>query len=90
MRRAFIGGFHLMVEVLKTPNSPSDRQICCRAVLLDCQFSLDLERSRVGTHFPCRHTVLQVEGITINAGRIMATVNRLGFRCEVLANKICN
>ncbi len=53
------------------------------------QFNLDLENSQVRTDFPCRHAVLRVEGITIDTGHIMATVKKLGFRCEVLADKIC-
>lgn len=82
-----------MVEVFITDIEDAQQSGRTTNLLERCfatlQFSLDLENSQVGTDFPCRHTVLRVEGNTIDTGPIMATVNRLGFRCEVLADKIC-
>jgi len=39
--------------------------------------------------FPCGHTILRIEGSKIFAGKIIATVRRLGFNCEILENKVC-
>ena len=82
-----------MVEVFITDiedNKQSERTTnLLKSCFATLQFSLDLEGSRAGTVFPCRHTVLRVEGNTIDTGRIMATVSRLGFMCEVLVDKIC-
>lgn len=39
--------------------------------------------------FPCGHTVLRLEGSKINVNRILATVISLGFKCEILEDKIC-
>lgn len=53
------------------------------------RFNVDMEQSGPGRAFPCGHTVLRVEGIDIDSDRIIGIVNALGFRCEVLADKIC-
>lgn len=39
--------------------------------------------------FPCGHTILRIEGDVINADETIAIVHDLGFKCEVLADKIC-
>ena len=39
--------------------------------------------------FPCGHTILRIEGSNINSDKILATVIGLGFKCEILEDKIC-
>lgn len=39
--------------------------------------------------FPCRHTILRIEGDVINSDATIAIVNEQGFKCEVLEDKIC-
>lgn len=39
--------------------------------------------------FPCGHTILRIEGRKIFPDKIIATVRRLGFNCEVLEDKVC-
>jgi hypothetical protein len=39
--------------------------------------------------FPCGHTILRIEGGKINSGKILSTVSRSGFNCEILEDKIC-
>lgn len=39
--------------------------------------------------FPCGHTILRIEGKNINSDKILATVIGLGFKCEILEDKIC-
>ena len=51
------------------------------------RFNVDLDRSE--NDFPCSHAILRVEGRLINSETIIATVKKLGYKCEVLADKIC-
>jgi hypothetical protein len=82
-----------MVEIFITDIEDAQQAKQMKYLLESCfatlQFNLDLENSRVGNDFPCRHTILRVEGNTMDTDRIMATMSQLGFRCEVLVDKIC-
>jgi len=83
-----------MVEVFIT-NIDEAKQVKRTTSLLeanfaDLRFNLDLDDSKQGTDFPCRHTVLRAEGNAIDAQSIIEAVNRLGYRCEILEDKICN
>jgi hypothetical protein len=37
----------------------------------------------------CKDEILRVEGSIINSNAIISTVERAGFRCDVLPDKIC-
>ena len=53
----------------------------------DLKINLDLNET--GFLFPCGHTILRVEGDKINSDEIIVIVNQLGFKCEILEDKIC-
>jgi hypothetical protein len=53
----------------------------------ELRFNVDLYNSE--SDFPCSHAILRVEGRAINAEAIITTVNKLGCKCAVLADKIC-
>ncbi|MEA5139420.1 hypothetical protein [Arcicella rigui] len=39
--------------------------------------------------YPCGHTILRVEGDTINLERILTSLGNLGYSCEILQDKVC-
>ena len=51
------------------------------------KFNFDLENSEAP--FPCGHSILRAEGETINSEEIILILNKAGFKCEVLEDKIC-
>ena len=51
------------------------------------KFNFDLENSEAP--FPCGNSILRVEGKTINSEEIILILNKAGFKCEVLEDKIC-
>src|SRR5690606_2793248 len=40
--------------------------------------------------YPCGHSILRVQGNTINSKSIISTINQSGFKCDILENKVCN
>ncbi len=38
--------------------------------------------------FPCGHTILRVEGTKVNSENILKQIGKLGFKCDVLEDKI--
>lgn len=53
----------------------------------DLKITFDLNETDLS--FPCGHTILRVEGNKINSDRIMVSVRKQGFNCEILEDKIC-
>ncbi len=53
----------------------------------DLKITFDLNETDLS--FPCGHTILRVEGNKINSDRIMDSVRKQGFNCEILEDKIC-
>lgn len=53
----------------------------------DLKISFDLNET--GLPFPCGHTILRIEGSQIFPDKIIATVRRLGFNCDILEDKVC-
>jgi len=51
------------------------------------KINFDLSKSE--QPYPCGHTVIRVEGNTIIAENIIATINQLGFRCDILEDQVC-
>ncbi|NHN25254.1 hypothetical protein FIA58_006140 [Flavobacterium jejuense] len=41
------------------------------------------------TRYPCTHSILRVEGILIDLNAITSILNKFGFMCDVLEDKIC-
>lgn len=38
---------------------------------------------------PCSQTILRVEGVTVHSEDIISMVNKSGFTCNILEDKIC-
>lgn len=53
----------------------------------ELKINFDLDNS--GQPFPCRHTILRVEGTAIMNQEISEIVNGLGFKCTLLMDKVC-
>ena len=53
----------------------------------DLKINFDLNDTELS--FPCGHTILRVEGDTFNSEKIISGLNKLGFICNVLEDKIC-
>ncbi|MFD2034646.1 hypothetical protein ACFSKL_07600 [Belliella marina] len=80
-----------MVEVFITDiqgKIQSDQVVCS---IRDCypELKINIDLNETEKSYPCGHTVLRVEGNTINPGKILTTVRDLGYRCVVMENKIC-
>ncbi len=57
------------------------------------KFNFDLNDSSLNdssSPFPCGHTILRAEGTAINAEAIISTLNKAGFRCAILEDKVCS
>jgi hypothetical protein len=80
-----------MVEVFITDIQTKDQ---AEAVLIDIQnenadLKINFDLNETDFPFPCGHTILRVEGFQINLENILKQVGKLGFKCEVLEDKIC-
>ncbi|HLO42691.1 MAG TPA: hypothetical protein VK175_00085 [Leadbetterella sp.] len=53
----------------------------------DLKITFDLNKTDLS--FPCGHTILRIEGNKINADKIMVSVRKQGFNCEILEDKTC-
>lgn len=53
----------------------------------DLKINFDLNETDFS--FPCGHTILRVEGDKINSDKILVSVRQVGFKCEILEDKIC-
>lgn len=52
-------------------------------------FKINFDLNETELSFPCGHTILRIEGHTINAAKIIETVKNQGFKCGILEDKIC-
>ncbi len=53
----------------------------------DLKISYDLNETEKS--FPCGHTILRVEGDKIETKNILTALNSLGYKCEILEDKVC-
>lgn len=53
----------------------------------DLKINFDLEASELP--YPCGHSILRVEGSTVEPACIISTVNKAGFSCDLLEDKVC-
>lgn len=53
----------------------------------DLKIDFDLKDEK--KPFPCGHTILRVEGKTISSEKIISELKKIGFRSEILEDKIC-
>ena len=53
------------------------------------ELKINFDLNETDLPFPCGHTILRVEGNTINSDNILNSVRKQGFNCEILEDKIC-
>lgn len=53
----------------------------------DLKINFDLNETDKA--YPCGHTVLRVEGNKIETQSILTALQNLGYRCEILEDKVC-
>ena len=53
------------------------------------ELKINFDLNETDFSFPCGHTILRVEGSKINSDKIMASIRKQGFSCEILEDKIC-
>lgn len=80
MVEVFITDIQNKVQAERTLNSIQDENA-------DLKINFDLNETNLP--FPCGHTILRVEGNKINSFKIMESIRKKGFNCEILEDKIC-
>jgi len=53
------------------------------------ELKINFDLNETDFSFPCGHTILRVEGSKINSDKILVSVRKQGFKCEILEDKIC-
>ena len=80
-----------MIEVFTTniPNQMSGNQMikCLKISFSDLKIDFDIETPIA--NYPCDHSILRVEGATIDAQIIISHLNKNGYLCHILEDKIC-
>ena len=80
-----------MIEVFTT-NIPDTTQAACVIKMLENKFSglkISFDIERPITHYPCDHSILRLEGETIEIAKVILAVQAQGFRCDILEDKLC-
>ena len=80
-----------MIEVYTT-NIPSENTANCilpnlKISFPKLRFNYDIEKPII--NYPCTHSILRVEGESFNVEKGMFYIHKLGFRCDVLEDKLC-
>ena len=80
-----------MIEIYTT-DIPNDKIANCILSNLkirfpNLRFSYDIEKPII--NYPCTHSILRVEGEIFNTEKVMLYIHKLGFRCDVLEDKLC-
>jgi len=55
---------------------------------LELKINFDLNETELP--YPCGHSILRVEGNTINSESIISILNQSGFKCDILEDKVCS
>ncbi|MCW2259795.1 MULTISPECIES: hypothetical protein [Sphingobacterium] len=80
-----------MVEVFITDiqNKTQSERILSTIQNENVELKINLDLNETNFSFPCGHTILRVEGDKINSDKILVSVRKQGFKCEILEDKIC-
>lgn len=81
-----------MIEVFTT-NIQSEIQAIHVLEILEKSFTelnIKFDLNEINLPYPCGHTILRIEGKVINTEKVLSIVNKSGFRCDILEDKICN
>lgn len=54
------------------------------------ELKINFDLNETNLPYPCGHTILRIEGNIINTEKVLSVVNKSGFRCDILEDKICN
>ncbi|WP_245725327.1 hypothetical protein [Paenimyroides marinum] len=82
----------MMIEVFTT-NIQSEIQAIRVLEILEKNFhelKINFDLNETNLPYPCGHTILRIEGKVINTEKVLSIVNKSGFRCDILEDKICN
>ena len=81
-----------MIEVFTT-NIQSEIQAIRVLEILEKNFpeqKINFDLNEVALSYPCGHTILRIEGKVINTEKVLSIVNKSGFKCDILEDKVCN
>lgn len=80
-----------MVEVFITDiqNPKQAERVITTIQQENALFKIDFDLNETELSFPCGHTIIRVEGHSINSDKIIAIVKNQGFNCEILEDKVC-
>ncbi len=53
----------------------------------DLKINFDIDRKII--HYPCDHSILRVEGESIPVEEFRSAVHNLGYKCDILEDKLC-
>ena len=81
-----------MVEVFITDiqNPKQAERVITTIQQENALFKIDFDLNETELSFPCGHTIIRVEGHSINSDKIIAIVKNQGFNCEILEDKVCS
>ena len=81
-----------MIEVFTTniPNQMSGNQIIKSLKMSFSALQIDFDIDTPIANYPCDHSILRVEGARIDAQGIISHLNKKGYLCHILEDKICN
>lgn len=54
------------------------------------QWKVNFDIDETKLPYPCGNSILRVEGKTINTEKVMLVLNKSGFKCDILEDKVCN
>lgn len=81
MTEVFITNIESQIQAEKSVNFIQDS-------FADLKINFDLNEKEFP--FPCGHTILRVEGDKVNSKEIIALLDKSGYKCEILEDKICS
>ncbi|WP_341225383.1 hypothetical protein [uncultured Arcticibacterium sp.] len=82
----------MMVEVFIT-NITKESHLKSIEKLLKEEFTkllINFDLDETGQPYPCGHTVLRVEGQSIDAKKIISVLQKEAVLCEIMKDEVCN
>jgi len=79
-----------MIEVFTTDvqNEIHAKQLLSMLNNYFSQLKINFDIEVTQLPYPCGHSILRVEGRLINSEKIINLVNKSGFKCDILEDKI--
>ncbi len=81
-----------MIEVFTTniPNQIQGNKVVKSLKLYFSELQIDFDIEAPIVNYPRDHSILRVEGNTIDAEHIISIINKKGYKCHILEDKICH